>query len=117
VDKLFVFSRGEPVEKDGPLVRIYSPDLLTNTKGVCGRPADAGCGADQWEQRDKESTERLLESARQRLRLWNIGEAQIAELEKTRKPQELMTLHSPFKGIVQNLGWTGTAGDARGSFG
>src|SRR5205809_40680 len=29
VQKLFVFSRGELAEKDGPLLTIYSPDLLT----------------------------------------------------------------------------------------
>ena len=52
----------------------------------------------------QESTDRLVESARQRLRLWNIGEQQIAELEKTRKPEELLTLYSPFKGTVQSLG-------------
>src|SRR5207247_7940861 len=38
-----------------------------------------------------------------RLRLWNINDAQIEELEKTRKPQEHLTLYSPFKGVVQDL--------------
>jgi Cu(I)/Ag(I) efflux system membrane fusion protein len=51
-----------------------------------------------------ESTERLYESAKQRLHLWNISDAQIAELEKTRKPQETLTLYSPFKGVVQDIG-------------
>ena len=32
VDKLFVFSRGETVEKNAPLLTIYSPDLLTTQK-------------------------------------------------------------------------------------
>ena len=36
--------------------------------------------------------------------MWNISEAQIAELEKTRKPQETLTLYSPFKGVVQDIG-------------
>src|SRR5207245_1865588 len=29
VKKLFVFSRGEMVEKDAPILTLYSPDLLT----------------------------------------------------------------------------------------
>jgi Cu(I)/Ag(I) efflux system membrane fusion protein len=37
------------------------------------------------------------------MRLWNINDAQIADLEKTRKPQETLTLYSPFKGVVQDL--------------
>src|SRR6185436_12324753 len=51
-----------------------------------------------------QSTERLVESARQRMRLWNISDEQMTELEKTGKPQELLTLHSPFKGVVQDIG-------------
>src|SRR5205823_3848432 len=47
--------------------------------------------------------QRLVDGAKQRLRLWNISDEQIAELEKTRKPQETLTLRSPFKGIVQDI--------------
>jgi len=51
-----------------------------------------------------EGMQRLVDSARQRLRLWNISEQQIQELEKTRKPQQNLTLYTPFKGVVQELG-------------
>jgi Cu(I)/Ag(I) efflux system membrane fusion protein len=53
-----------------------------------------------------QNTERLVESAKQRLHLWNISEKQIAELEKTRKAEELLTLYSPFNGVVQDIGAT-----------
>ena len=49
------------------------------------------------------NAERLVESGTERLRLWNITDEQIAELEKTRKPQETLALFSPFKGVVQEL--------------
>src|SRR5207245_4936775 len=49
-------------------------------------------------------TEKLVESSKQRLNLWNISEKEIAELEKTRKPEEHLTLYSPFKGVVQDIG-------------
>ncbi|SPE53181.1 Efflux transporter, RND family, MFP subunit [Verrucomicrobia bacterium] len=104
VEKLFVFSRGEMVENDAPLLTIYSPDLLTTENEFL----------DVLETRDEmlnkgdrvvvESAQHLVDAAKQRLHLWNITEAQIAELEKTRKPQETLTLKSPFKGIVQALG-------------
>jgi Cu(I)/Ag(I) efflux system membrane fusion protein len=97
VKKLFVFSRGQLVEKDAPLLTIYSPDLLTTQNEF----VDLLNAQDKTQ--DKESMQRLVESAKQRLRLWNINDEQIAGLEKTRKPQETLTLFSPFKGVVQDL--------------
>ena len=101
VQKLDVFSRGEVVEKGAPLLSIYSPDFLTTENeffdllrvhdGMTNNPALA------------ESNDRLIQSAKERLRLWNISEEQIAELEKNRKPEESITLVSPFHGIVQDL--------------
>ncbi len=101
VQKLFVFSRGEVVEKNAPLLSLYSPDLLTTENEFL----------DLLRTRDEmtnntaltESNDRLIKSAKDRLRLWNIGDEQIAELEKTRKPVENITLVSPFRGVVQDL--------------
>ncbi len=104
VQKLFVFSRGELVEKDAPLLTIYSPDLLTTQNefvDVLKMRDDAKAKGNQIV---LESTERLYESAKQRLRLWNIGDKEVADLEKSRKPQEHLTLYSPFKGVVQDIG-------------
>lgn len=101
VQKLDVFSRGEVVEKGAPLLSIYSPDFLTTENeffdllrvhdGMTNNSALA------------ESNDRLIQSARERLRLWNISDDQIAELEKNRQPKENITLVSPFRGIVQDL--------------
>jgi membrane fusion protein, copper/silver efflux system len=51
----------------------------------------------------RETPERLINSAKRRLQLWNVTEAQIAELQKTRQPQENLTLLSPFRGVVQSV--------------
>ncbi len=104
VKNLSVFSRGELVEKDAPLLSIYSPDLLTTQNEFVDvlKTRDEARAKNQ--QAVLDSSEHLVESARQRLRLWNITDEQIADLEKTRKPQETLTLHSPFKGVVQDLG-------------
>jgi Cu(I)/Ag(I) efflux system membrane fusion protein len=103
VQKLFVFSRGELVEKNAPLLTIYSPDLLTTQNELADLLRERDEARKTGSKAVLESTERLVESAKQRLRLWNITEEQIAELEKTRQPQETLTLHSPFKGVVQEL--------------
>lgn len=102
--ELFVFSRGELVEKGQPLLSIISPDLLATQNEFIGlvrarddaraRGDNAGLG----------STERLLAAARQRLLFWSIGEGEIAQLEQSRKAQEALTLRSPFRGVVQELG-------------
>ena len=104
VKKLFVFSRGELVEKDAPILTIYSPDLLTTQNEFVDVLKMRDEAKAKGNQAVLQSTERLVESAKQRLNLWNISAEQIAELEKTRKPQETLTLYSPFKGVVQDIG-------------
>ncbi|TFG39396.1 MAG: efflux RND transporter periplasmic adaptor subunit, partial [Syntrophobacterales bacterium] len=42
----------------------------------------------------------LVESARRRLRLWDISEEQIRELEQTGQVRKNLTLYSPYGGIV-----------------
>lgn len=103
VSKLFVSSPGELVEKDAPLLTIYSPDLLTAQSEFVNLLNTRDDANAKKEQAVLESTDNLIEAARQRLRLWNITDDQISELEKTRKPQETLTLYSPFKGVVQEL--------------
>jgi hypothetical protein len=83
VQQLFVFSRGELVEKDAPILTIYSPDLLTTQNEF----VDVIKMRDEAKQKGNkpvlESTERLYESTKQRLRLWNISDKEVAELEKS----------------------------------
>ena len=100
VQKLDVKSPGEIVEKDAPLLSIYSPDLLTSEREF----VELLRMRDQAKSKDaRETPERLIQSARRRLQLWNVTNEQIAELEKTRNPQQNLTLLSPFRGVVQSV--------------
>ena len=100
VQKLDVKSPGEIVEKDAPLLSIYSPDLLTSEREFV-EPLRM---RDQAKSKDaRETPERLIQSARRRLQLWNVTNEQVAELEKTRNPQQNLTLLSPFRGVVQSV--------------
>jgi membrane fusion protein, copper/silver efflux system len=103
VKQLSVFSRGELVEKNAPLLTIYSPDLLTTQNEFVNVLKARDEAKAKGQQALLDSTEQLIEAAKQRLHLWNITDDQIAELEKTRKPEETLTLYSPFKGVVQDL--------------
>ena len=100
VQKLDVKSPGEIVEKGAPLLPIYSPDLLTSEREF----VELLRMRDQAKTKDaRETPERLIQSAKRRLQLWNVTEQQIAVLEKTRNAQENLTLLSPFRGVVQSV--------------
>ena len=100
VQKLDVTGPGELVEKNAPLLSIYSPDLLTSEREF----VELLRMRDQAKSKDaRETPQRLIESAKRRLQLWNVTEQQIAYLEKTRKASDTLTLLSPFRGVVQSV--------------
>src|SRR5437870_7798817 len=100
VQKLQVTGPGEVVDKNAPLMSIYSPDLLSSEREFVEllrmRDEAKSKGA-------RENPRRLIESAKRRLQLWNVTKQQIAELEKARKASDTLTLFSPFRGIVQSV--------------
>jgi membrane fusion protein, copper/silver efflux system len=100
VQKLHVTAPGENVERGMPLLSIYSPELLTSEREFVEllRMRDEAKTKDT-----REMPERLIASAKQRLRLWNVTDEQIAELERTRKAPENLALLSPFRGVVQSV--------------
>ncbi|PYK22867.1 MAG: efflux RND transporter periplasmic adaptor subunit, partial [Verrucomicrobia bacterium] len=102
IQKLDVSAPGELVEKDAPLLSIYSPDLFTSEREFVEllRMRDRAKTKDA-----RETPQRLIEATRRRLQLWNVTEQQIADLEKTktRKASDTLTLLSPFRGVVQSV--------------
>jgi Cu(I)/Ag(I) efflux system membrane fusion protein len=100
IDQLFVDFTGQNVKKGDPLVRIYSPRLLTTQEEFI-------LALETYE-KVKESpyeetvlgAESLVESAKKRLRLWGISDAQISELEESRKSSTNMTIYAPIGGTV-----------------
>jgi membrane fusion protein, copper/silver efflux system len=103
VSKLSVFSRGDLVEKDSPLMSIYSPDLLTTENEFINLLKTQDDAHAKKQPALLASTDLLVDGAKQRLRLWNITDEQIENLENTRQPKETLTLYSPFKGVVQDI--------------
>lgn len=103
VQKIFVASPGQVVDKDSPLLSLYSPELLTTENEFMDLLRTRDEADTNGNSVLAQSTDSLIESAKERLRLWNITDNQIAELEKSRKPVEDITLASPIHGIVQNL--------------
>jgi len=95
VEELHVTSPGKRVIAGQPLMTIYSPDLrapqqdLVNLLKVQASGSAAAGSIDQ-----------LIDSARRRLQLLNVGPNEISELERTGQPTDRLTLCSLSDGIV-----------------
>jgi Cu(I)/Ag(I) efflux system membrane fusion protein len=104
VQKLFVFSPGEVVESNAPVLTLYSPELFTAQKEFVNVLQMRDRARSNNSPDVLSSANNLVTAAKERLRLWNITDEQVSELEESLKPQEYLTLHSPFKGIVEDIG-------------
>jgi multidrug efflux pump subunit AcrA (membrane-fusion protein)/ribosomal protein S27E len=93
IEKLYVDATGALVNPGDPLFEIYSPELYSaQTEFLAALSAEPG----------PPSTEdrALLESARTKLKFYDISDAQIAELEKTRSSKKTLTITAPISGFV-----------------
>jgi Cu(I)/Ag(I) efflux system membrane fusion protein len=104
IEELRVDKTGENVEKDAILLSIYSPKLvstqqeyllaLNNLQALKGSPiSDIRHGAEE-----------LAASSRERLVFFDVPEHQIRELERSRKIQKNLHIHTPVAGTVINIG-------------
>ena len=96
VDQLFVSVSGQTVRKGDPLLTLYSPQLVSAQQEYLSalQTADALAAGGAQNARD------LMDAAKQRLQLWDVSDAQIARLEKTRQVEKLLTLYAPASGYV-----------------
>lgn len=100
IEKLYVDFTGAPVRRGQPLLALYSPMLVSAQEELilARRLADeAAAGGGE---RATANARDLLESARRRLRYWDIPEATIRRIESTGTPEKTVTLDAPVSGIV-----------------
>jgi len=99
LDRFYVDFTGVAVREGDHMAEIYSPELyvaqqdlikaVASSKAVTNRsPAFA------------QTQQRLLESARERLRLLELDDDQIAAIEKQTTPTDHITLRAPTDGLV-----------------
>ena len=100
IDKVYVDFIGQLVRKGQPLFTIYSPDLVsTQEEYLIAKRGNAMLGNAPF-QEIADGSQSLLQSARQRLKLWDISEEQIKELDETGKVTKNLTIYSPITGFV-----------------
>lgn len=105
IEKLHVNITGQYVKKGAPLAEIYSPELYASQQEFLNvlkwaKKQDEGKQTDQVSKMVAADTESIVNAARQRLKFWDISDAQIAKIEKTGKPVRTLTLYSPVSGYV-----------------
>ena len=100
VEQLYVNFVGQPVRRGQPLAAVFSPDLLAAqqelllasrlSKSIAGTavPGVPGNSVD------------LVAAAKQRLRLWDVSEAQINAVLSSGRVMRTVTLNAPASGIV-----------------
>lgn len=104
IGQLNINETGKKVDHDTILLSIYSPDLVAAQREYL-------VALENWERaRSSEATQikssarRVLDSARERLELFDVPAHQLQELEKQRKVKKQLHIHSPFSGSVMNIG-------------
>jgi len=91
VEKLYVNSTGRAVRKGEPLFDIYSPELVSaEQEYLIALKAGAALG----------DVSSILNSAREKLRLWDVTDSQVEELGRSGQFKKTVTVYSPGSGIV-----------------
>jgi Cu(I)/Ag(I) efflux system membrane fusion protein len=100
IEELYADVTGQFVRKGAPLLTLYSPELVsTQEEYLLALKAKQDWSKSPFAEVADGGT-LLSESARRRLRLWDISDAQIKSLEESREPKKTLTLYSPFAGHV-----------------
>jgi RND family efflux transporter MFP subunit len=100
IEEVFADYVGAPVRKGQPLFTIYSPDLVASQQEyVLALRARRELGRSSFSE-IADGARSLVDSARQRLELWDLTPAQLRVLEKTGQISRAVTVFSPVSGVV-----------------
>lgn len=89
VDRLFIKSQGEQVEKEQALYTLYSPELVS--------------AQEEYVLALKRGDARLIDGAAERLRTLGLSMSVIEALQKTRRVTQTVTFNAPQSGVVEAL--------------
>ena len=114
VEEVYANFVGQLVQKGQPLFTVYSPDLVAaQEEYLIARRGQQQLGGSQYEEVAK-SSQSLLQSARERMKLWDVTDRQIAELDRTGQVTKSLTIYSPVSGFITDrkaYPHTSTTGD------
>jgi len=100
IEDLYVDFTGRFVRQGEPLLTIYSPELVsTQEEYLIALRAKKDLVKSPFPE-VAASGNSLAESAKRRLKLWDISDDQIKALEESGQAKKTLTLYSPFSGFV-----------------
>ena len=100
IEDLYVDFTGRFVRQGEPLLTIYSPELVsTQEEYLIALRARKDLVKSPFAE-VAASGNSLAESAKRRLKLWDISDDQIKTLEESGQAKKTLTLYSPFSGFV-----------------
>jgi len=100
IEDLYVDFTGRFVRQGEPLLTIYSPELVsTQEEYLIALRARKDLVKSPFAE-VAASGNSLAESAKRRLKLWDISDDQIKALEESGQAKKTLTLYSPFSGFV-----------------
>ena len=99
IEKLHVNSTGQRVSRGEPLLEVYSPDLVSAQQEYLiawrGAQSMKGAGVEI-----EASMSALMDGALQRLRNWDIADAELQRLRQEGQARQSLTLRAPASGVV-----------------
>ena len=99
IQKLYVNTTGQLVRRGEPLLEVYSPDLVTAQQEylIAWKGVQSVKGASPEVEAGMRT---LVDSALQRLRNWDISEAELQRLQQEGKARQSLTLRAQAGGVV-----------------
>jgi Cu(I)/Ag(I) efflux system membrane fusion protein len=97
IEKVYVKAEGDEVKRGSTLVDFYSPDIVVAEKDLLIAKKSAQLFS-------KKGSGSLLESARQKLRLLDVPESIIKQIQKTGKSHDRVPIVAPQTGVITKMG-------------
>jgi membrane fusion protein, copper/silver efflux system len=100
IDKLFVDFTGTTVQKGHALVSLYSPQLISTENEYLVALTSLHNAEKSGMPQAVTSAKALVESSRQRLLRWGLGEQQLDHIAQTNEVEDHVTIYAPQGGTV-----------------
>jgi RND family efflux transporter MFP subunit len=101
IDKLFADQEGAGVVKDQPLFAVYSPDLQVASQELISAVKSARALPAGASQTLRNEAQRLVDSARRKLELWDVADADIDAIAASDQPPRDIIFRSPATGHLE----------------
>jgi len=100
IDKLYINFTGAKVRKGKPLLYLYSPELFSTQSELIQAYKTYKELKDKGARYLKRLTYETIRSAKKKLKLWGITDAQINKILKKGIPSDHMIIYAPMSGII-----------------